>query len=89
MTVFDVLCHPPSFQNQLHIASHGAWLMQTGLRNRICRMPATSVKDKEYYTLLGVTTDASAAQIKKAYFIRARVVRAHKINFQRFSAPHC
>ena len=39
-----------------------------------CRMSTTTVKDLEYYTVLGVPTDATPAQVKKAYFVKARLV---------------
>ena len=37
-----------------------------------CRARTMPVVDSTYYALLGVSTDASAAQIRKAYYQRAR-----------------
>jgi hypothetical protein len=40
------------------------------------------VKDQEYYQVLGVTPDATAAEIKKAYYVK--VVQQHQHLSQSF-----
>jgi hypothetical protein len=42
------------------------------------RTPSASVKDMGYYDILGIESDASAGKIKKAYFVKARVLHPDK-----------
>lgn len=42
------------------------------------RTPSAPVKDMGYYDILGIESDASAGKIKKAYFVKARVLHPDK-----------
>ena len=58
----------------LHVLYRGLETSQSQRRARTlgCRARTMPVVDSTYYALLGVSTDASAAQIRKAYYQRAR-----------------